>query len=395
MTVLGRMRLDELPDEVRTRAGMRALALAGSGTKGDARDVEAFANAIAKGDGLGYYVYRYVDQKVALPEGLLWAALVARLGEQEAGRMAESITAVAWSEGRTEGRIETLARRLLNWAGKRFGKVDRKHEEVIRTAAPEQLEAWDDRLQGAPDLDFVLWTDAGRRAVDGMALPLACALTERVGGGPVHGGNLEADIRRLLADAAQANDVDGAAVESRAWMIAARRAEAYLRTDAAGQVFGTEDAKERARFETPFLGRTRSGSGSGSRPSATGWRNSGRKGRRRSRWNWWSPGRRCSPRAATGNRCPRLSPRRWRTGRWSGPRRSSARTGRPLWKAFRRDGHRRTPRTGTACTGTSSGRSPRRRSGRWPKDGERKSGTSRRRLTAAPWRRPSGTFWAM
>ena len=98
-------------------------------------------------------------------------------------------------------------------------------------------------------------TDAGRRAMDGLALQLACAVTERVEDGPLHGPDLLADIRGLLAGAALAGGIDGGAVERKACVIAAHRAEADLRGSVAKRIFGSAAAaEERARFGTPPLG---------------------------------------------------------------------------------------------------------------------------------------------
>ena len=240
VTDLARMELDQLPENVRARAYLRALALAASQKWASARDVATFGKAIAMGGMFGQYLGDYMAGKVRIPEEL-------REGTEEMIR--GTLAAKWWDEGKAEGKAEERVRLFMEEVRKQFGELSDHLVKVIMTAPREKVEAWSDRLRGAPSTDFVMWTEKARRDVADMALQIACAATERTGDGSAHGGNLRTDsIRSLLSDAVKADGIDGAAVQRKAYMIAATRAEAELRAAAADRIFEAGYAEEQARF---------------------------------------------------------------------------------------------------------------------------------------------------
>ena len=163
---LGRITPRELSRSAEVRAALLALARAFRENVSDA-EADLLVAGVADTE-FGRYILTYIMEQVSLPPERIEAAL------RRTGTNAETVeeimgtAAQIWMEqGRTEGRTEGKAAGIVEGkaAGKvdtflrqarlKFGELTPAHAERVRSASPENLDAWLDALITAEDIDAV------------------------------------------------------------------------------------------------------------------------------------------------------------------------------------------------------------------------------------------------
>ena len=113
---------------------------------------------------LGRYMLAYVIEQVSLPPERIEAALRRTGTDPETVEELMGTAAQIWMEqGRTEGKAAGIVEgkaagkvdTFLRQARLKFGELTSVHVERVRSASPEQLDAWLDALIAAEDVDAV------------------------------------------------------------------------------------------------------------------------------------------------------------------------------------------------------------------------------------------------
>ncbi len=163
---LGRIAPRELSRSAEVRAALLALARAFRESVSDEED-DLLVAAVAETE-FGRYILTYIIEQVSLPPERIEAALRRTGTDPETVEEIMGTAAQIWMEqgkaagivegkaagiveGRAAGKVDTFLRQ----ARLKFGDLAPVHAERVRSASPEQLDAWLDALITAEDIDTV------------------------------------------------------------------------------------------------------------------------------------------------------------------------------------------------------------------------------------------------
>ncbi len=159
---LGRIAPRELSRSAEVRAALLALARAFRETVSDAED-DLLVAGVAETE-FGRYILTYIMEQVSLPPERIEAALRRKGMDPETVEEIMGTAAQIWMEqGRTEGKAAGIVEgkaagkvdTFLRQARLKFGELTPAHAERVRSASPENLDAWLDALITAEDIDAI------------------------------------------------------------------------------------------------------------------------------------------------------------------------------------------------------------------------------------------------